>query len=67
MLQTRAARLGMFFSVQQDSDISTQGTAPVYVIDMSEEQITITIVQTVEKVPARRVYDYWSPGHSNKE
>jgi hypothetical protein len=25
--------------VRQDSDISTQGTAPVYVIDMSEEQI----------------------------
>jgi ribosomal protein L39E len=28
------------FSVRQDSDIRTQGTAPVYVIDMSEEQIT---------------------------
>jgi hypothetical protein len=27
------------FSVRQDSDSSTQGTAPVYVIDMSEEQI----------------------------
>jgi hypothetical protein len=27
------------FSVHQDSDISTQGTAPVYVIDMIEEQI----------------------------
>jgi hypothetical protein len=27
------------FSVRQDSDISTQGTEPVYVIDMSEEQI----------------------------
>jgi hypothetical protein len=27
------------FSVRQDSDISTQGTAPVNVIDMSEEQI----------------------------
>jgi hypothetical protein len=45
------------FSVRQDSDISTQGTASVYVIDMSEEQINIKIVQTVEK----------SPGHSNKE
>jgi hypothetical protein len=27
------------FSVRQDSDISTEGTAPVYVIDMSEDQI----------------------------
>jgi hypothetical protein len=26
------------FSVRQDSDISTQGTAPVYVIDMSRHQ-----------------------------
>jgi hypothetical protein len=33
MLQTRACS----FSVRQDSDISTQETAPVYVIDMSEE------------------------------
>jgi hypothetical protein len=32
------------FSVRQDSDINTQGTAPVYVIDMSEEQININIV-----------------------
>jgi hypothetical protein len=38
------------FSVRHDSDISTQGTAPVYVIDMSEEQINIKIVQTVEKL-----------------
>jgi hypothetical protein len=28
------------FSVRQDSDISSQGTASVYVIDMREEQIT---------------------------
>jgi hypothetical protein len=48
--------------VQQDSDISTQGTAPVYVIDMSEEQINIKTVQTVEKFPV--IYDYSSPGHS---
>jgi hypothetical protein len=27
------------FSVRQDSDISTQGTEPVYVIGMREEQI----------------------------
>jgi hypothetical protein len=37
MVLTRAARLGMYFSVRQDSDISTQVTAPVYVIGMSEE------------------------------
>jgi hypothetical protein len=37
--------------VRQDSNISTQGTAPVYVIDMSEEKINIKIVQTVEKFP----------------
>jgi hypothetical protein len=36
------------FSVRQDSDISTQATAPVYVIDMSEEQMNIKIVQTVD-------------------
>jgi hypothetical protein len=50
--------------VRQDSDISTEGTEPVYVIDMSEEQINIKIVQTVEKFPV--IYDYSSPGHSNK-
>jgi hypothetical protein len=27
------------FSVRQDSDISTQGTAPVYVIDMSRHDV----------------------------
>jgi hypothetical protein len=32
---------------------------------MSEEQINIKIVQTVEKFPV--IYDYSSPGHSNKE
>jgi hypothetical protein len=51
--------------VHQDSDISTQGTAPVYVIDKSEEQINIKIVQTVDKFLV--IYDYSSPGHSNKE
>jgi hypothetical protein len=51
--------------VRQDSDISTQGTPPVYVIDMSEEQRDIKIVQTVEKFTV--IYDYSSLGHSNKE
>jgi hypothetical protein len=51
--------------VRQDSDISTQRTGPVYVIDMSEEQLNIRIVQTVEKFPI--IYDYSSPGHRNKE
>jgi hypothetical protein len=37
----------------------------MYVIDMSEEQINIKIVQTVEKFPV--IYDYSSLGHSNKE
>jgi hypothetical protein len=37
----------------------------VYVIDMSEEQINIKIVQTVEIFSV--MYDYSSPGHSNKE
>jgi hypothetical protein len=37
----------------------------VYVIDMSEEQINIKMVQTVEKFPV--IYNYSSPGHSNKE
>jgi hypothetical protein len=32
---------------------------------MSEEQINIKIVQTVEKFLV--IYDYWLPGHSNKE
>ncbi|XP_021922406.1 uncharacterized protein LOC110831102 [Zootermopsis nevadensis] len=32
---------------------------------MSEEQTNIKIVQTVEKFPV--IYDYLSPGHSNKE
>jgi hypothetical protein len=32
---------------------------------MSEEQINVKIVQTVEKFPV--IYDYSSPGHSNKE
>jgi hypothetical protein len=32
---------------------------------MSEEQINIKIVQTVEKFPV--MYDYSSPEHSNKE
>jgi hypothetical protein len=32
---------------------------------MSEEQINIKIVQTVEKFPV--IYEYSSPGHSNKE
>jgi hypothetical protein len=51
--------------VREDSDISTQRTAPVYVIDMSEEQRHTKIVQTVEKFPV--IYDYSSPSHSNKE
>jgi hypothetical protein len=37
----------------------------VYVIDMSEEQINIKTVQTVEKFPV--MYDYSSPGHSDEE
>jgi hypothetical protein len=37
----------------------------VYVIDMNEEQINIKIVQTVEKFPV--IYDYSSPGRSDKE
>jgi hypothetical protein len=37
----------------------------MYVIDMSEEQVNMKIVQTVEKVPV--IYDYSSPGHSDKE
>jgi hypothetical protein len=32
---------------------------------MSEEEINIKIVQTVEKFPV--IYDYSSPGQSNKE
>jgi hypothetical protein len=44
MLQTRAARLGMFLFCA--SDISTQGTAPVYVIDMSEEQINRDVIRS---------------------
>jgi hypothetical protein len=44
--------------VQQDSDISTH-------IDMSEEQINIKTVQTVEEFPV--MYDYSSPGHSDEE
>jgi hypothetical protein len=46
MLRTREARFGMFLfcaSRLRQTDISTQGTAPVYVIDMSEEQINIKI------------------------
>jgi hypothetical protein len=31
---------------------------------MSKEQINIKIMQTVEKFPV--IYDYSSPGHSNK-
>jgi hypothetical protein len=31
--------LACSFSVRQDSDISTEGKTPVYVIDMSEEQV----------------------------
>jgi hypothetical protein len=34
----------------------------VYGIDMSEEQINIKTVKTVEKFPV--IYDYSSPGHS---
>jgi hypothetical protein len=37
----------------------------VYVTDMSDEQINIKIVQTIEKFPV--IYDYSSPGHSNTE
>jgi hypothetical protein len=37
----------------------------VCVIDTSEEQINIKIVQTVEKFPV--IYDYSSPGHSDEE
>jgi hypothetical protein len=37
----------------------------MYIIDMSEEQINIKIMQTVEKFPV--IHDYSSPGHSNKE
>jgi hypothetical protein len=32
---------------------------------MSEEQINMKIMQTVEKFPI--IYDYTSPGHSNKK
>jgi hypothetical protein len=42
-----------------------QGTAPKSVIDMSEEQINIKIVQMVEKFPV--TYNYSPPGHSNEE
>jgi hypothetical protein len=51
--------------VRQDSDISIQGAAAMYVIDISKEQINIKIMQTVEKFPV--IYDYSSPGHSDKE
>jgi hypothetical protein len=61
MLQAGAARLGMFLFCASRH----QGTAPVYVIDISEEQINIKIVLTVEKFLV--IYDYSSPGHSNKE
>jgi hypothetical protein len=72
MLQTLAARLSVFVfcaprqtSVLKDQH-HTQGTAPMYVIDISEEQINIKIMQTVEeKFPV--IYDYSFPGHSNKE
>jgi hypothetical protein len=37
----------------------------MYVIGTNEKQISIKIVQTVEKLPV--IYDYSSPGHSNKE
>jgi hypothetical protein len=40
-------------AVRQDSDISTQGTAPVYVIDMSEDQINREAVKRPRHVLLR--------------